>query len=169
MLTARLALGRPPHATHPYPYQGSTCESGCEDRDLVMSFWFLLCHLSWLSIPVRATWCLLPLPLAQLARFPRSYLPSVASKCTTTTSLGPTRCRFAIACFVLRARCDRTSGRKPQRNELWVHPLILLRWARKSQRCKPASMRSDFLADSCACGRLISACTGFQPANRSQL
>ena len=42
-----LALTRAPH------------KSGCEDRDLVMSFWFLLCPLSWLSILVKAMWWLL--------------------------------------------------------------------------------------------------------------
>lgn len=133
-------------------------------------FWYPLCHSSWLSVLGRATWRLRPLLLEQLARFPRRCLPLVASKCTTTTSLGAARCRSAIASFVLHAHCYRTLGRKPQRNELWVHPMILLRWAQKSQRCKPASMSSDFLADGRACGRLIiSAHTGFQPANRNQL
>lgn len=46
----------------------------CEDRELVMSFWFLLCPLSWLSILGRATWWLLSLSLTQLARFPSQWL-----------------------------------------------------------------------------------------------
>lgn len=151
------------------PYQGSTCELRSEEGDLALPLWYPLCHSPWLDVLGRATWQLRPLLLEQLARFPCCCLPLVASKCTTTSSLGATRCRSATASFVLHAHCYTTLGRKPQRNELWVHPMILLWWAQKSQCCKPASTSSDFLADSCACGRLISSHTGFQPANRNQL
>lgn len=98
-----------------------------------------------------------------------SYSPLIASKSTNTTSLGSTRCRLAVACFVLCARCKRNYRRKPQRNELQVHPAILPWWFRQSWRCEPASGKCNFLADVWACGRLVSAHIAFQPADRIQL
>lgn len=91
-------------------------ECGCEDRDLVM---IPAVPLVLTQQPGESN-VMTALTVTHTAGEVPScgYLPLVASKSTNITSLGSTRCRLAVACFVLRAHCKRTFGRKT--TEKWT-------------------------------------------------
>lgn len=134
-----------------------------------MSLWFPLCPVSWPSILVRATWWLPSLSLTHLVRF----LPQLFAFGSFKEHQHhlPGVYQMQVSGSLLCTTCPLQKGFWKKTAEKWTvsvycHPPMV---GSDSQRCEPASMKSDFLADIWAWGRLISACTAFQPANKNQL